>query len=204
MRSTITLYLLLIHRTFWFHSILGIFTILYTLDLIVNTSILYSGAVSLTVYCRSLLSAGKFRFLCPYVGPNNNNYCGTEWNYVDVRRLAVLTQDEKREFEKKLSENYLRKASGVQECPKCNSLCERQSKNDRCVRCPVCTIEEKKAFDFCWFCLHEWKGLLSKSKCGLYNILQRYVAACLFLPCPWKWILINILQRILFWIRFWA
>jgi hypothetical protein len=116
------------------------------------------------------LSAGKFQFLCPYLGPDNNNYCGKEWDYVDVRRFAVLTAAERREFEKKLSENYLRKAIGIQECPKCKSFCERKSKKDRCVRCPVCTKKEKKGFDFCWFCLHEWQGAVSNNKCGRYYL----------------------------------
>lgn len=132
----------------------------------VDTPIQSLGPESLTAYCRSLLSVGKFRFLCPYLGPENNNYCGKEWDYVDVRRFAVLTENEKREFEKKLSENYLRKAIGIQECPRCKSYCERKSKKDRCVRCPVCTLKEKKGFDFCWFCLHQWQGSVSNSKCG--------------------------------------
>ena len=89
---------------------------------------------------------------------------------MDVRRFAVLTDDEKREFEKKLSENYLRKAIGIQECPKCKSFCERKSKKDRCVRCPVCTLKEKKGFDFCWFCLHEWQGSVANNKCGRLNV----------------------------------
>ena len=100
------------------------------------------------------------------MGQSQNNYCGKEWDYVDVRRLAVLTQDEKREFEKKLSENYLRKAIGVQECIRCNSFCKRVSKKDQNVRCPLCTKKDKKAYDFCWFCLHEWKGSVGNKTCG--------------------------------------
>ncbi|XP_028402932.1 uncharacterized protein LOC114525716 [Dendronephthya gigantea] len=144
------------------------------------------GPESLTAYCRSLLTAGKFQFHCPYLGPNNTSYCGKEWDYVDVRRFAVLTEEERREFEKKLSENYLRKAIGIQECPKCKSFCERKSKKDRCVRCPVCTVKEKKGFDFCWFCLHEWQGSATNAKCGNTDCTGHDPRLKILQECPKK------------------
>ena len=123
------------------------------------------GPESLTAYCESLLNANKFRFFCPYISPSGA-YCGSEWDYVIIRRLAVLTYDEKKLFETKITENYLRKAIGIQECAKCNSLCERQNKEDRRVICPVCTRKQRVKFEFCWYCLKEWKNGSSTEECG--------------------------------------
>lgn len=121
-------------------------------------SFLTVGPDSLTAYCRSLLSSGKFRFLCPYINPDPpNDYCGKEWSYVDVRRLAVLTKEETKEFETKITQNYLKKAAGIQECPRCKSLCERADKTNKRVVCPLCTMKLKRSYDFCWHCLHTWK-----------------------------------------------
>lgn len=123
-------------------------------------------AESLTAYCKSLLSAGKFIFLCPYVDPTNSSVrCSKEWSYIEVRRFAVLTEDEQKEFETKISENYLKKAMGIQECPGCESLCERIDLKDKRVTCRICTKEKGYRFDFCWHCLHEWKES-GTSKCG--------------------------------------
>ena len=120
---------------------------------------------SLTAYCRSLLTAGKFQFICPYVDRTNNARCNTEWTYVEVRRFGVLTKDERKFFETKISENYLQKAMGIQECPGCHSLCERQKTTDKRLVCRICTKVKGKVFEFCWNCLHEWKTA-GTDKCG--------------------------------------
>eukprot|EP00058_Branchiostoma_floridae_P027085 XP_002612576.1 hypothetical protein BRAFLDRAFT_219613 [Branchiostoma floridae] len=112
---------------------------------------------TLTTYCESLLSAGKYVFKCPYISPTGV-YCGKEWSYLEVRRLAVLTLDEKKQFEIKISDNYLRKGMGIQECPKCHSMCERVDKKDKRVVCPLCSASDGVEFHFCWYCLHEWVG----------------------------------------------
>ena len=126
------------------------------------------GPESLTAYCRSLLTSGKYRFICPYVSPDLSQHCNKEWAYVDVRRLAVLTKDEQREFEIKISENYLRKAMGIQECPKCHSLCERKNTKDRRIVCILCSREPgvTQQYEFCWCCLHEWINKRSVTECG--------------------------------------
>ncbi len=122
---------------------------------------------SLTMFCRSLLSNGKFQFICPYVDPaNSSTRCNKEWTYIDVRRFAVLSQSEQKEFETKISENYLRKAMGIQECPGCKSLCERINTKEKRLICRVCSKTKSEGrFEFCWDCLHEWKSS-SLTECG--------------------------------------
>lgn len=123
--------------------------------------------VSLTIFCRSLLDAGRSRFLCPYISQDKPPvYCGKEWDYIVVRRLAVLTENEKKEFENKISKNHLIKAMGIQECPNCKSLVERINKKDIRVACSLCRKKLHKDFQFCWHCLHEWANGASSSQCG--------------------------------------
>lgn len=123
--------------------------------------------VSLTIYCRSLLDAGRSRFLCPYISQDTPPvYCGKEWDYIVVRRLAVLTDAEKKEFETKISKNYLFKAMGIQECPNCKSFVERINKKDVRLTCSFCQNKLHKAFQFCWHCVHEWVDKSSTTKCG--------------------------------------
>lgn len=122
---------------------------------------------SLTTYCRSILDAGKFQFFCPYINKTSHERCNKEWDYIEVRRFAVLTIEEQNFFETKISDNYLHKAMGIQECPGCHSYCERANAKDKRVICKICTKNKGgcKLFEFCWSCLHEWKtsGI---DKCG--------------------------------------
>ena len=120
---------------------------------------------SLTAYCRSLLSSGKFQFVCPYIDRQNWYRCNKEWSYIEVRRFGVLSSEEQKEFETKISENYLRKAMGIQECPGCQSYCERINKKDKRLICRICSKEKGRRFEFCWNCLHEWKSS-GTEKCG--------------------------------------
>lgn len=122
---------------------------------------------SLTIYCRSLLDAGRSRFLCPYISQDTPSvYCGKEWDYIVVRRLAVLTDAEKKEFETKISKNHLFKAMGIQECPNCKSFVERINKKDVRLTCSFCQKKLHEDFQFCWHCLHEWVDRSSTTKCG--------------------------------------
>ena len=121
------------------------------------------------MYCGSILDAGRSRFLCPYISQDQPSvYCGIEWDYIDVRRLAVLTDDEILEFERKISKNYLIKAMGVQECPKCKSMVQRSDKKHIRVICPLCSKDKEKPYEFCWHCLHKWKISSRTDKCGEY------------------------------------
>jgi len=108
-------------------------------------------------------------FFCPYINRRTpvNNVCNAMWDYTTVRRIALLTADEQKYFEEKISTNFLLKAKGVQECPQCHSYCERKNTNNRRVICPYCTKQAANVlYEFCWYCLHEWKLGSSITKCG--------------------------------------
>ncbi|RUP44414.1 hypothetical protein BC936DRAFT_149483 [Jimgerdemannia flammicorona] len=120
------------------------------------------GPESLTAYCRSIVDAGKFQFFCPYVGAAITDRCKMEWHYCDIRKLGLLSDEEERYFETKISQNFLLLAEGVQQCPKCQSYCERRDKDRRATICVICTRRDQKEYMFCWFCLHP---MVSYSQC---------------------------------------
>ena len=122
----------------------------------------------MTAFCRSLLTAGKFEFRCPYKKDASDPPCDTIWEFLIVKRLAVLTKKEVKEFETKVTENYLRRAMGIQECPRCSSFCERRRKTDRRVVCPLCTKQKGSSYDFCWYCLKTWLTQNTRD-CGNFN-----------------------------------
>lgn len=122
---------------------------------------------SLTQYCSSLLKEGKWRFFCPHITRDQPaKYCNQEWDYLQIRRLAALTEDEKEEFEDKIAKNHLFKGLGIQECPKCKSMVERKDKKDVQLRCTVCSEKDGKTYEFCWHCLKEWYNQNSRTQCG--------------------------------------
>jgi len=117
------------------------------------------GPESLTAYCRSLVSEGKFQFFCPYVDPKSDARCRVEWQYIDIRKIGQLNDEERKFFETKISENYTLRAFGAQECPQCSTFCERGDKRRTSVVCLICSrMPGAREYAFCWYCLHEVKG----------------------------------------------
>ena len=142
---------------------------------------------SLTAYCKSLLSAGKFIFFCPYIDHENMLRCNKEWSYIEVRRYAVLTAKEQKRFETLISENYLRKSMGIQKCPGCSTLCERMNSKEKRVICRICTKDKGRRFEFCWHCLHEWKTE-SITKCGNEECSGEDHRLCILGEAPEKYV----------------
>lgn len=114
----------------------------------------------MTGYFRNILDSGKFKFPCP--APN----CNSEWEYFLVRHVACLSDEEMRSFEKELEKNFLDKEKGTQKCPGCKTWCIRDPGTGNRVRCPICTKNRRKKFDFCWVCLNDWKRFRSSGPCG--------------------------------------
>lgn len=143
------------------------------------------GPESLTTFCRSLLTAGKFEFRCPYKANPGDPFCDHLWEFFVVKKLAVLTKEEIKEFEIKICENYLWKAVGIQHCPGCSSFCERRNKKDRRVVCPICTKDKKESYDFCWYCLKPWLTS-STTECGNASCTGQDPRLKILKTCPTK------------------
>ncbi|KAA0723042.1 hypothetical protein E1301_Tti005160 [Triplophysa tibetana] len=113
---------------------------------------------SLTGWCRSLLDQGQYKFMCPALKDGTTQKCNAEWPYVEVRRLAVLTQEEQRHFEEAMAVLAAAVYCEHKTCPGCQTFVERAELTNLCVMCTICTAEKGKSFQFCWQCRKEWKG----------------------------------------------
>ncbi|XP_058251931.1 probable E3 ubiquitin-protein ligase RNF144A-A isoform X2 [Hemibagrus wyckioides] len=131
---------------------------------------------SLTAYCRSLLDQAQYKFLCPALKNGTINKCGTEWKYVEIRRIALLTQEEQNYFEETMAELAAAKYCEYNPCPGCSSYIDRKDLTDLCVRCTICTADNGKRYEFCWQCLKTWKGPAPRSdKCENSNCVNHNV-----------------------------
>ncbi|XP_024866334.1 potential E3 ubiquitin-protein ligase ariadne-2-like [Kryptolebias marmoratus] len=104
--------------------------------------------MSLTNWCLKQLEQGESKFVCGQFG------CGAKWSYKEVCKMALLTPEEQKHFKKTMAKN----ADKRRKCPECKSPAVRQSENNLCVRCQVCTAKKGHIYEFCWQCLREWKG----------------------------------------------
>ncbi|XP_067436814.1 potential E3 ubiquitin-protein ligase ariadne-2-like [Thunnus thynnus] len=109
--------------------------------------------MSLTDWCRRLLDQGESRFKC------GQTHCNVEWSFEEVRKMALLTPEEMKEFEKKMINN----SKDARSCPGCKSRVMRTDLNDLSVLCSVCTADKKKVYRFCCQCSREWKGPFPRS-----------------------------------------
>ena len=132
----------------------------------------------MTSFCEMQLKDGKFRFLCPQVDFKTNIECKTEWHWFLVRHVAALSDDQIRNFEEKICENYLMKAGGFQQCPGCNNMCFREKTKELRVACPLCSKQHPRgSYEFCWACLHVWGrgGSCSNPDCDGMDPRVRYL-----------------------------
>lgn len=121
---------------------------------------------SLTAWCRSLLDQGQYKFHCPAI-THGTEKCNAEWEYLEVRKLAVLSDEEQAHFEENMALLAASEYFEFKTCSSCQSYVERQDLTNLCVQCTICTSVKKKTYNFCWQCLKEWTGSAPRSDhCG--------------------------------------
>lgn len=107
---------------------------------------------SLTNYCKYLLEKGESTFVCAQFG------CNVEWPYEEVRKMALLTLEEKEYFERTMAVNAFKAYFDSKLCPGCKYSVTRKDESNLSVRCQMCTATKGRTYEFCWQCLREWKG----------------------------------------------
>ncbi|KAH3732045.1 ubiquitin-ribosomal 60S subunit protein L40B fusion protein [Pelomyxa schiedti] len=103
----------------------------------------------LTGYIRYILGLGRIAIQCPFKPSKTGTACNRNFTMEELGAAARLTIAETREFEEKVGDNFLL-ALGMQNCPKCNIMCQRTVLTDPRVIC--C------GKPWCWYCRREWKG----------------------------------------------
>ncbi|XP_013384238.1 uncharacterized protein LOC106154439 [Lingula anatina] len=113
---------------------------------------------------RQQVSSGQTLLSCPCTHPTTQQQCKQHLPYdTCVKRLPFLSNEDRQFLEIGISKNAL--GGRAKECPLCKSVCVRRSSQDRCLQCPVCTVKTRRSYEFCWDCLHAWKGASSEN-CG--------------------------------------
>ncbi|XP_032888107.1 uncharacterized protein DDB_G0292642-like [Amblyraja radiata] len=118
---------------------------------------------SLTGWCRSLIDRGHSTFHCPGEKDGTEKKCNKEWPYVEVRRHALLTDDEQKYFEEKVALLAAAKYCEFSTCPGCQTCVERKDLTNLSVRCSICTAQNGRCYEFCWQCSKQWKGRAPRS-----------------------------------------
>ncbi|GCB61250.1 uncharacterized protein [Scyliorhinus torazame] len=137
---------------------------------------------SLTAWCRSLMDQNHFTFHCPAAKENNTQMCNKIWSYLEVRRHALLDDEEQQYFEERVSTLAAAKYCEYKWCPGCGSCVERKNLTSLHVRCTICQAEKGKNYEFCWQCMKQWKGKAQRSdRCdneGCTNIQLETLRNC--------------------------
>ncbi|XP_037615325.1 uncharacterized protein LOC119482032 [Sebastes umbrosus] len=118
---------------------------------------------SLTGWCRSLLDQGQYKFKCPALKNGTLEKCDAKWSYKEVRRHALLTDEEMEYFEENIARLAATEYCEYKTCPGCKTYLERADLTNLSVQCIVCTADKKKVYEFCWQCLKQWKGAARRS-----------------------------------------
>ncbi|XP_072896975.1 E3 ubiquitin-protein ligase DDB_G0292642-like isoform X2 [Hemitrygon akajei] len=138
--------------------------------------------ISLTEYCRIRISEGHFKLHCPALIDDTDEVCGKEWCYVEVCRKALLSVEERQDFEEKLAILAASSYCEYKQCPRCGSYVGRKDETNISVTCSVCTAIDGIPFEFCWQCMKKWKGPAPRSdKCdneGCINIQLETLKNC--------------------------
>ncbi|XP_042258074.1 probable E3 ubiquitin-protein ligase RNF144A-A [Thunnus maccoyii] len=73
-------------------------------------------------------------------------------------------------------------------CPQCKTTVERKDLSNLCVKCTICTADQKKTYQFCWQCQKQWKGPGPRSdRCnnnGCINLDLELLKNCKMIALP--------------------
>jgi len=103
-------------------------------------------------YVLSEVKKGKYTFRCPDL------QCNRIWDFFLVRHVIGPNDEAISKIEPKVSENYISRGRGYQQCPGCYTWCTPINTGDIRLRCPPCSHALDKPYDFCWACQREWIG----------------------------------------------
>uniref|UniRef100_UPI00398E8D4C ankyrin repeat and IBR domain-containing protein 1-like n=1 Tax=Pristiophorus japonicus TaxID=55135 RepID=UPI00398E8D4C len=143
---------------------------------------------TLTGWCRQLLSQGKYRFTCPATKAGTSGKCGKEWSYPEVRKMALLTDDERKYFEEMTAVLAVAEYCIFKPCPGCGSFIEREDVVKNSINCSICTANTGRNYRFCWQCLKPWKSTGNVlDTCGnsdCFNVELEQLKRCSMVSLP--------------------
>ena len=83
----------------------------------------------------------------------------------DIIRFGLPDWEEKQFIETAISVNFC-ESQDIQQCPSCQSYCQRERTYLPQVHCTICTKKQNKDYEFCWYCLRKWNNPSDYLVCG--------------------------------------
>ena len=83
----------------------------------------------------------------------------------DVFKFGLPKLDEEQFLSMAITTNFY-ESQDIQQCPQCDTLCQRVNKDSPQVYCIICPRKGKDYYTFCWYCMREWKNSSSREVCG--------------------------------------
>ena len=83
----------------------------------------------------------------------------------DIINFGLPTLEEKQFLITAITTNFCENKD-IQQCPQCQTLCQRTNTDNPQVHCTVCAKKSGKIYMFCWYCLHEWNNPSNYQVCG--------------------------------------
>jgi len=120
------------------------------------------------------LNKGIYRFLCPHNTTNQQDgtkYCNKEISFTTIKESGLLGAERQKTVQKLMGKN-LAMANGMKSCPKCKAFLQRGDTTSAWVRHEKCNGGNGH-YDFCWWCLKDWKGSGNNLFCGNSECTQR-------------------------------
>ena len=83
----------------------------------------------------------------------------------DIIKFGLPKTEEKLFLLTAITTNFC-ESQDIQECPKCQTLCQRTRTDNPQVHCTVCAKKRGNLFMFCWYCMREWNNTSNDYVCG--------------------------------------
>ena len=112
--------------------------------------------------------------------------CKKEWSIDVLKRYGGASRKELHELEEGLSKNYCDTKLGIVQCPGCSSYCTRVDSTKKRMECPACTKRYRRAYRFCYICLHEWTNFCDEYNCGNIDCDDKKWRKSILQHCPDK------------------
>jgi hypothetical protein len=133
---------------------------------------------SICAFCLSglideTLNKGIYRFYCPHNTTNQQEgtkYCNKEISFTTIKVSGLFGAERQKTVQKLMGKN-LAMANGMKPCPKCKAFLQRGDSTSAWVRHEMCNGNGH--YDFCWWCLKDWKGSGNNLFCGNAECTQR-------------------------------
>lgn len=92
----------------------------------------------------------------------------------DIMKFGLPDDEEKQFIEAAISVNFC-ESQDIQQCPNCQSYCQRIRSDTAQVICTMCTKRTGGNYEFCWFCLRKWNNKGNYQICGNQNCLREEI-----------------------------